>query len=399
MNIAILNHYASIPEMGSAETRHFELAKRFVSEGYNVDIYVGDFSHLLKKRWSEVYGWRFSKEGINFLVVKTRTYRKNSFDRFLSSYDYYRNGKHLILKGDYDVIIASSPHPFSWSLGWYYVKKKGKGKFFIEIRDVWPDDLLKFGSLSSFHPVAKLFDLMCRKYYPKADGLILLLPDLSKHFKRLKIQPRKHIFIPNGIDVKQFENPKRCVTVDDIFSKIPQGRVKVVYAGSIAPHKGIKEFLQTLKKVPKDLRNKFSFLFIGPSQPNYLEELKVISKDLSNVFFFDPVPKICVPYLLQKADFLLFTLSSAEMNDPAVSSYKVLDYMASGKPVLCVDIEGLPFKKTGGAIFFNKKNLTETLRTLLERDFSHLGLKNREFVEQERSWDPLYKKLKDFLFS
>lgn len=98
MNIAILNHYASIPEMGSSETRHFELAKRFVKDGHSVDVYVGDFSHLSGKRWSETFGWRFSKEGVNFIVVKTREYSGNSLSRLLSSYDYYKNGKNWSFK-------------------------------------------------------------------------------------------------------------------------------------------------------------------------------------------------------------------------------------------------------------------------------------------------------------
>ncbi|HAA82389.1 MAG: Glycosyl transferase, group 1, partial [Thermotoga petrophila] len=116
MNIAILNHYASIPEVGSAETRHFELAKRFVREGHRVDIYVGDFSHLTGKRWSEMFGWSFSKDGADFIVVETREYIGNSLSRLLSSIDYYRNGRKKIIQSRYDVIIASSPHPFSWSL-------------------------------------------------------------------------------------------------------------------------------------------------------------------------------------------------------------------------------------------------------------------------------------------
>ncbi|MCD6552343.1 glycosyltransferase family 4 protein [Thermotoga sp.] len=398
MTLAILNHYASIPEMGSAETRHFELARRFVKDGHSVDIYVGDFSHLVGERWSETFGWRFSKEGVNFIVVKTREYSGNSLHRFLSSYDYYRNGKKLIVQKDYDVIIASSPHPFSWSLGWYYVRKK-KGKLFLEVRDVWPDDLVELGSISYFHPVSKIFDFMCRKYYPKAEGVISLVPDLSKHFERLRVHPEKLVFIPNGVDLNRFKDFEHCFEVEEIFSRVPEKKVKVLYAGSIVPHSGIKEFLEMLTRVRSDAKEKFVFIFVGPSQPDYFEEVRKISRELQNVFFFDPVPKKCVPFLFQKADFLLFTLSPTTMNHPAVSSYKVIDYMASGKPVLCVDVEGLLFKETKGAIFFNKENFEEVLTKMLTDSYSHLGQRNIEYVERERNWDRLYEKLKEFIFS
>jgi len=398
LNIAILNHYASIPEMGSSETRHFELAKRFVKDGHSVDIYVGDFSHLSGKRWSETFGWRFSKEGVNFIVVKTREYSGNLLSRLLSSYDYYKNGKKLVVQGNYDVIIASSPHPFSWSLGWYYVKKK-KGKLFLEIRDVWPDDLVELGIISYSHPVSKVFEFMCKKYYPKADGIISLVPDLSRHFERLRVHPERFVFVPNGVDLSRFENYEHCPRVEEILSRVPQNKMKVLYAGSIVPHNGVKEFLEMLSGVKEDTREKFVFIFVGPSQPDYLEELKKTFRNLRNVFFFDPVPKKCVPSLFQKVDFLLFTLSPTKMAHPAVSSYKVLDYMASGKPVLCIDVEGILFKETNGAIFFNGRNLEEVLEDLLKKDYSHLGLKNREYVERERDWSRLYEKLKEFIFS
>jgi len=167
LRIAILNHYASLPEIGSSETRHFELAKRFVSDGHSVHIYVGDFSHLNSKRWSESYNVHFEVEGVEFFVIKTRKYSANSLARFLSCCDYLKNGRTTILQNEYDVVISSSPHPFAWSLGWYYCKKK-MGKFVIEIRDTWPDDLVSLGMMSYAHPVAKFFTYMCKKYYPKS---------------------------------------------------------------------------------------------------------------------------------------------------------------------------------------------------------------------------------------
>lgn len=187
--------------------------------------------------------------------------------------------------------------------------------------------------------------------------------------------------------------------MDELFSKVPADKIKVVYAGSIVEHKGIKEFIGTLSKVSKSLRDLFVFLFVGPSQADYLVSVKETAKDLQNVFFFDPVPKRCVPYLLQKADVLLFTLSQTVMDHPAVSSYKVVDYMASGKPVLCVDIENLPFKKTKGAVFFREGNLEEALRKILDENPSEFGKRNREYVERERDWDRLYEKLRSFVLS
>ncbi len=393
MRIAILNHYASLPQMGSSETRHFELAKRFVRDGNDVDVYVGDFSHLNRQKWTDIYTEVFKFQGIKFIVVKTRKYSNNSLVRFLSSHDYFKNGKKRILKSDYDIVISSSPHPFSWSLGWYYCKRK-RAKFIIEIRDIWPDDLVSLGMISYSHPVAKFFHYMCKKYYPKASQIISLVPDLSQHFRRLGLQNREILYIPNGVDIEVFQNPMQCTDVDEILSKVPQG-VKVVYAGSIVPHKGVKEFVELLNHIDQIIMRKFVFLFVGPSQKEYLSQIKAVAKE--NVFFFGAVSKTSIPYLFSKSDVLLFTLSKTQMKNPAVSSYKVLDYMASAKPVLSVDVDGLIFKLTNGAVFYKSNDplsLQFALEKILSQDLSELGQRNIQYVMKERTWDILYERLK-----
>ncbi len=393
MKIAILNHYASLPQMGSSETRHFELAKRFLSDGHTVDIYVGEFSHLNSKPWNETY---FEVQGVRFFVIKTRKYLGNSLSRFLSCCDYFMNGKKIIIKNEYDVVIASSPHPFSWALGWYYCKRK-KAKFTIEIRDVWPDDLVALGMMNYSNPVARFFSYMCKKYYPRASEIISLVPDLSAHFNRLGLHSRDILYIPNGVDFQMFKDPERCEKIDEIFSKIPKA-IRVVYAGSIVPHNGVKEFIQLINQVDQRVVENFVFIFVGPYHKDYLSQIKAIAKE--NFFFFEPVPKTCIPYLFSKSDLLLFTLSQAQMNNPAVSSYKVLDYMASGKPVLSVDIDGLLFKSTNGAIFYKDRySLQHALERVLNQNISELGKNNVEYILKERTWEILYEKMKKAIIS
>jgi len=176
--------------------------------------------------------------------------------------------------------------------------------------------------------------------------------------------------------------------------------VRIIYAGSIVPHNGIREFIELINQIDEDLLKHFAFLFIGPSHKEYLSQVKAIAKD--NVFFFDSVPKDCVPYLFSKSDVLLFTLSQTQMRNPAVSSYKVLDYMASGKPILSVDIDGLLLKLTNGALFYKNndhKSLEKALKQILNQDLSDLGKKNVEYIKKERTWEIIYEKMKKTVLS
>jgi len=405
LNILILNHYASTPKHGSAETRHYEIAKRLVKRGHEVIIAVGDYSHLLGKKWSELTdSFRFLEDGIEFQVIKTRFYTGNGVDRLLSSYDYYKNGKTSLVVDNVDIIVASSPHPFTWPLA-HYLSKKRSIPFLIEIRDVWPDDLISMGALKKSHPVVPCFRHLCRKYYPRSEGIISLVPDLNEHFKSLKLKtlPRLYV-IPNGIDISVFENPKKCPEAEIILSKVPQGTLKVLYTGSHGPSNGLINVLKQLAHVPPKLRRNFSFIFVGRGP----EKSKLISfaveEKLSNVFFFDPIPKECIYYLISCADVLLFSLLPFEGTKfPAYSSFKLMDYMASGKPIISVNLQGLILKETQGAIFYDiydSESFESALKLLLNTDMETLkkmGERNKRYIQKNRDWSVIAEKFEEVL--
>ncbi|MBT1247681.1 MULTISPECIES: glycosyltransferase family 4 protein [unclassified Thermosipho (in: thermotogales)] len=396
MNILILNHYASIPEFSGAETRHFELAKRL--KNHNVTIAVGSYSHLLKKDWYTLKGGDFSKEGVSFKVIKTRKYKGNGVERFLSSYDYYQNGLKRLSSEKYDVIIASSPHPFSWKLG-YVLSKKFNAKFFVEIRDVWPDDLISSGLISKKHPISILFRYMAKKYYKKADGIISLVPFINEHIRNLKINKKVPIeIIPNGTSVYLFENPKKCKEVDKLFSNIKEHTIKIVYTGSHGPSNNLEFVIKCIKKLEKDIKKKFSFIFVG-SGSEKSKLIKLAGKE-KNIHFFEPIPKKCIPYLLKtKSDILLFSLKSFDnIKYPAYSSNKLLDYMASGKPILSVNQENLFLKQSGGAIFFdNCESFKSALKNFENYNLKAFGKQNIEYIKKYRDWDVLANRFEKFL--
>jgi len=398
MKLAILNHYASVPKNGAAETRHYEIAKRFIKNGDEVHIFIGDYSHLIGKRWTELgYKNDFKYEDINFHIIKTREYGGNSLERFFSSVEYYLNGKKIIRDFDFDRIIASSPHQFSWALANYYVKKIKNIPFFIEIRDVWPDDLIASKSLKKNSIPVKIFDFMCKKYYPKSSGIVSLLPDLRDHFYRLNIKLDNISFIPNGIS-KEY-NVVPCEIVDNLINK--NRKIKIAYTGSLGPSNGLLEFLTMLNKLESSFLNNFEFYFIGPGQKKYKNKLKEIVKSRNNIFFMNPIPKKCIKYLFKNIDILLFSLKDFnEMKNPAVSSTKLMDYMYSKKPILSVYHEGLVLNETKDAIFYNNNDvssLKEALNKILNDNLENYGQKNFDYIKQNRLWDKLFLKFNDFI--
>ncbi|ABR30234.1 hypothetical protein SU69_01905 [Thermosipho melanesiensis] len=400
MKILILNHYASIPELSSAETRHFEIGKRLVKKGHKITIAVGNYSHLLKKDWNSLVENDFEKEGVIFKIIKTRKYRGNGLSRFLSSYDFYKNGKKL-KNEKFDIVVASSPHPFSWKLG-NYISKKQNIPLLIELRDVWPDDLIEAGLISRNHPIVPFFKYMSKKYYTRSSGVISLVPSIEKHLKSITSKKIPMKIIPNGVSLANFFQPYPCKNLDEIPC-FKNKTIKIVYTGSHNPSNGLEDVLKCIVKLEENLKNRFTFIFIGSGTEK--QKLINMAKNEKNVYFLNPISKSCIPYLLkEKSDVLLFSLKYFKNTEyPAFSSYKLLDYMASGKPILSVDQKNLILKNTNGAIFFTPKDCTSlslALKKILDKDkIEKMGKNNVEYIKKHRDWDVLSEQFEEFLIN
>jgi glycosyltransferase involved in cell wall biosynthesis len=77
---------------------------------------------------------------------------------------------------------------------------------------------------------------------------------------------------------------------------------------------------------------KFVLVGDGPEKPRLIELAKELG--LKNVEFRDPIEKTQVPKVLSKADAVIFNLEKAEVFKYGISSNKLFDYMAAGKPVI-----------------------------------------------------------------
>jgi len=401
LKILILNHYASIPEVSGAETRHYELARRFVEKGHDVHIIVGNYHHLLKDMWTNAYGEKFQKNGVHFHVVKTSYYHGNSVRRLLGMIDYYKNAqksiKNLIMEyGRFDVIISSSPHPFTLLAG-KNISEKFSIPLYIELRDIWPDDLIEAGVLSEKSLLSMLFTYILKKSYPYAVKIISLVPDINSHLNRLKIK-KEYIEIPNGISLKDFYNPpENCKDkVSYIINTIKiNSKIKIGYFGSFSPTNAIDEFFEKAMSMDEKSLKDFQFYLFGNGERK--QKLKEISKEEKiNLVVFDPIPKKCVYLVMKEMDALLFTLKDfGNVKYPAYSSNKIVEYMATGKPILSVYHENFPHYRTGGGVFFDINNISSIKKSLsdIKSKIGTVMSENIEYVKKYRDWDVLAEKL------
>lgn len=335
MNLWIFNHYAATPDLPSG-TRHFDLGKELVARHHEVVILASGFSHSERREMKLLSGeaWRVEDvNGVRFVWLKTFPYQKNDWRRVLNMASYMRRawwlGRRLPKLApeleNPDVIIGSSVHLLA-VLAAYWVAKHYRARFIMEVRDLWPQTIVDMGELSERNPINKLLQALEKFLYRRAECIITLLPRAGEYIAARGIGKEKIVWIPNGVDLSRFDRVAMPEASHEGF--------QVMYLGAHGQANALDVLLRAAKVV-QDWGNdaiRFTLIGDGPEKPRLIELAKELG--LGNVEFRDPVPKTEVPQALSEADTFIFNLEKAKVFKYGISSNKLFDYMAAGKPVI-----------------------------------------------------------------
>lgn len=404
-NIWWINHHAKLPVNG-AGGRHYSLAKSLQKHGYKVTIVNGTFDHIVgsfDKHNTEAEIKHIpvlrTSDGVDFCSIPTPPYKgnasigrvKNMLAFYFGAMKYLR-GKTEIPKPD--LIIGSVVHPFAAYAG-YRLSKYYEVPFVYEVRDLWPMTLVELGRISSKHPFVILLDKLDGFLAKKAKLIITTAPLMKNHYKEsFGIPEEKCLWITNGTSfTKNTPTPMRRIGEDDV--------IEVGYTGTIGLANGIKEFLEELVNVPKDIVKRFKFTFVGPGPlkealAHYAEE------NALPVVFKDSVPKDQVWDLLQEFDFLLFCLIESKLFKNGISPNKLADYHSAGRPIIeLVSCDSSPVQSSGAGYHADSfGELTKILSAICSADqeeYTEKGEKGYLFAQEQYDWDKLAEKIHESL--
>ena len=400
MNIWILNHYAVSPDI-SGGTRHYDLGKELVERNYNVIIFASSFHYSQHREMKLVRGERWKLEeinGVKFIWLKTFSYQKNDWRRVLNMVSYsfssYLLGRKItriepsIFKPD--VIIGSSVHLLA-VLSAYCLSKYYRAKFIMEVRDLWPQTLIDLGALSKNNLFIRDLRALEKFLYKRAKRIITLLPKASNYIANYRVNREKIVWIPNGVDLERFKNIKK-EKLDSQF--------RVLYLGAFGRTNALDIVLKAAKIIQDEGYKEIKFALVGDGE----EKLKLVRQkerlNLKNVEFGNPISKDNVPEFLQKADVALFNLAKVAVFKYGISSNKLFDYLASGKPIVfSVNAPNRIIEESGCGISIPPeepetmaKAIIQLYRTPLE-EREEMGRKGREYVEKYHSIPVLVDKL------
>ncbi|RNB87375.1 glycosyltransferase WbuB [Brevibacillus fluminis] len=400
MNIMFINPYAGSMRYGM-QLRPYYLAKKWVKIGHQVTIVAATYAHVRTHQPNPSGGIAEEEEdGIRYVWLPTMEYEGNGLKRVINmmqfSWALLRLRKQLAERYQPDVVVASSPHPFS-IFGAEKIARQTGAKLVFEVRDLWPLTLIELGHKSPWHPFIMLMQYAENYAYRKADKVVSLLPKADRYMILHGMEPHKFTYLPNGIDVDEWQQVLEGgvpeLHRETIARYKAEGRFLLAYTGS----HGLADSLHHLVAAADELRDQpVGFLCVGhgPEKPA-LEQLAV-ERGLDNVAFLPPVSKAALLELLTQMDVLYIGWKREEMYRFGVSPNKLFDYMMAAKPVIhAIEAGNDPVAASGCGITIPPEDpqaiaqAISTLRAMSGKERAEMGMRGREYVLAEHNLEQL----------
>lgn len=391
--IWLVNKNAMPPHL-EPRLRTIKFAQYLTEKGYDVTIFASSVMHNMNINLIEDSS-RFiekSYDGIKFVFINTKMYKTNGLSRIISSIQfpvYLKKISNEFLKPD--IIILTTAVPFGNIA--YYLLKKIKAKFIIEVLDLWPHSFVSLGIMKPKNPLLYLLYKAEKWLYKKADAVVFSMEGGRKYIEdkgwnigKNKIDLKKVYYINNGVDLTDFECNVNNFTLQD--SDLNNNYTKkVIYVGSIRLANNLKQLIDAAALLKKEQNIKFLIYGNGDDR-NKLEEYCKVN-NLYNVLFKDKwiEPKF-IPYLLSKSTVNILNYSK-NFGDYGGSQSKLFQYMASGKPI-CSNIQMMfcPITKYNIGIakkFNNPQEYADSILNLVnlnEDEFFNLSKRAKEAAKE-----------------
>jgi len=216
------------------------------------------------------------------------------------------------------------------------------------------------------------------------------IQNLPENFINKKIR-----LIYNGVRKDDFLDPKIESNLREEFS-INRDDILIANIGRLCHQKSQQDLLKALYHVKRKTK-KFKVLFVGSGDK--VDEYKKLTKELDlkeNVIFTGFRKDI--PSILSQIDFVVHT--ALYEGCPWI----VLETMASGKPIVAVDIPSIRELvldgKTGYLSLRNKDELAENIfRMIRNKDKEKMGEKARSIFKDKYTFELMINKIEDYFLS
>lgn len=340
MRVWIVNYYTGTPTT-QANPRYLQFAKRFMEAGHEVITFNSSLSaNTQEEQTSAGQVFLERKYGeYSFVHVNAPAYVGNGIKRMLSIWKFATLMKKNASRFPKpDVVLHNIHPPFDYPI--VGMAKKLGAKYIAEAWDLWPEDFVTFGLVGRNNPAMKIAYAIERQYYYKADEIVFTFLGAFDYLKRQgwmkeqggKIDPSHLHYINNGIDLERFDKDKVSYPRPDEDMNDPKLK-KVIYLGSINKANNVKMLIDAAALM-QDVPNYRFFIYgNGAYRQELIEYVK--EQGISNVVFKEErIPLAECAWVVSQATVNVMNYDKS-FGKWGVSSGKMFQYLAAGKPILC----------------------------------------------------------------
>lgn len=326
--------FLSLAPIASLEDRGIypDLLRVFVKNGHFVRIISTQPDHA-------TYDDR--REGYAILHVQTPQMQKVSFiKKGIASLQIGPNIRWALDRHcrdeRYDLILMATP-PITLAGVVAHIKKRDGAKFYLLLKDIWPQGIADLGAISQNGPVYRYFRAKEKTLYALADRIGCMSPANVEYVLRHnpQVEPRRVEVCPNSEEPSFWTvSPEEGSAIRAKYS-IPQGRKVFLYGGNLGRPQDIPfviECLRAAAKVPD------AFFVICGSGTEY-DKLRAFAEreKPANLLLLSGLPRADYDKLVRSCHVGLLFLDH-RFTIPNFPS-RLLSYLQAGLPVIaCTDL-------------------------------------------------------------
>ena len=212
----------------SGSTRSYEMARRLVAAGHQVEMITSWRDATDKRDWFVTH-----EEGIRVHWLPVRYSNHLGYAqriRAFLSYALASASRAAALPAD--VVLASST-PLTIALSAIYAKWRRGVPLVFEVRDLWPEVPIAMGALKS--PVTRWLARRLEKFaYANSEAIVALSPGMKAGMLARGVSADKVSVIPNGSDLRSGRRGRRCARAHQSST----GRARRRHPGGLSRHIG-----------------------------------------------------------------------------------------------------------------------------------------------------------------
>ncbi len=233
-----------------------------------------------------------------------------------------------------DFILSPSP-PLSIGLISIMIAKKNKAKFIYNVQEIYPDLLIKKGSLKS-KIIIRALKWLEKYVYNNASSVITIDKKFYEQIVGRFENKEKLSIVPNFVDTDLYHPVDNEVGLPKPFTK-DYSKVRLLYAGNIGFYQDWEPILYAAKKL-KDTNIEFWIIGEGVKKEYLIKEVEV--HNLSNIKIMPYQDREKMPLINGFADIHFISINK-DMEHEGFPS-KVYTIMACAKPLIVITGKNTP---------------------------------------------------------